>query len=130
MTHSLLDIGDHLLGIRLVPTAIERLGGEPELDHEIAAQIFRLDLTTLLAPQPDQGRFISAHDDASVRASDVGSTIGGFRGISCIHWHFRYPLSSKLPLLCARLTAIAHDPKWIIAVILFGSRGIFANAHD
>ena len=64
--HSLLDIGDRPPGIGLIPAAIELLGGEPELDHEIAGQIFRLDLTTLLPPQPEEGGFIVAHNDPGV----------------------------------------------------------------
>jgi hypothetical protein len=53
MTHPLLDIGDHLPGIRFIPAAIELFRGEPELDQEIAGQVLRFDLAALLAPKPD-----------------------------------------------------------------------------
>ena len=68
--YSLLDIGDHLSGIGLVPAAIKVLRGEPELDNKIAGQILRLDLAALLAPEADQSSFIVAHDDPGVRTPD------------------------------------------------------------
>jgi hypothetical protein len=70
MTDSLLDVGDHLPGIDLVPAPIEVLGRKPELDHEIARQVLRFNLTALFAPEPDQGGFIVAHDDPSIRAAN------------------------------------------------------------
>ena len=65
-----MDVGDHLSGIGLVPAAIELLGGNPELDYEVAGQILGLDLTPLLPPQPDQRRLVVVHNDPGVRAAD------------------------------------------------------------
>jgi hypothetical protein len=45
-----LDVTDDPPGIALVPGPIERLGGDPQLDDEIARQIFRLGLAPLLLP--------------------------------------------------------------------------------
>jgi hypothetical protein len=59
--------------IGLIPTSIEVLGYDSELDDEIAGQIFRLDLAALFAPEPEQGLLIIAHDDSSVRAADEGT---------------------------------------------------------
>ena len=66
----LLDIGDDLTGIGLVPAPVELLGGEPKLDDEVAGEVLRLDLAALLSPQPQQSGFIIAHDDPGVRAAD------------------------------------------------------------
>ena len=43
---------------------------EPELDDEVAGKVLRLDLAAFLAPQPQQGGLIIAHDDPGVRAAD------------------------------------------------------------
>ena len=56
--------------IALVPASVERLGDDPELDNEIIVRSIRLNLATLLLPQPDQRRFVGAHDDPCVRAAD------------------------------------------------------------
>jgi hypothetical protein len=66
----LLNIGDDLPGIGLVPAPIEILGGKPELDHQIAGQVFRLYLTALLPPQPNQRRLITPHDDPGIRTAN------------------------------------------------------------
>jgi len=67
MTDLLLDVGDHLPGIGLVPAAIELLGGKSELNHEIAGEVLRLNFPAFLPPQPDQRLFVIAHND---RASE------------------------------------------------------------
>ena len=66
----LLDVGDDLAGIGLVPAPIEVFGDRPELDDEVAGQVLRLDLTALFLPQPDQGGFVVTHDNPGVRAAD------------------------------------------------------------
>ena len=38
MAHLLLHVGEDLPGIGLIPTPIEVLGGQAELDHEVAPQ--------------------------------------------------------------------------------------------
>ena len=49
----LLHIGDDLTGIGLVPASIEVFGDRPELDDEVAGQVFWLDLAAFFLPQPD-----------------------------------------------------------------------------
>ncbi len=78
MLNPALDVADDPSGIALIPAAVERLGGDAELDDEVIAEVLRLDLTTLFLPQPDQRRFIRAHDDPCVRAAEelaAGKTI-------------------------------------------------------
>ena len=65
-----LDVGDDLTGIGLVPAPIKVLGGDPELDDEIAREVLRLNLTTFFLPQPQQRGLVIAHDDPRVRAAD------------------------------------------------------------
>jgi hypothetical protein len=38
----------------------------PQLDNEVAGQIFGLDLATLFLPKPDEGGFIVTHEDPGV----------------------------------------------------------------
>ncbi len=49
---------DHPPGVALVPGPVEVLGGEPELDDEVAGQVLRADLAALLLPKADQGFLI------------------------------------------------------------------------
>jgi hypothetical protein len=70
MPYLALNVGNHLPSIGLIPAAIELLGRESQLDYEIAGQVLRLDLTPLLTPKLNKGRFIVAHDDPGVRATD------------------------------------------------------------
>jgi hypothetical protein len=70
-----LDIGDAPAGVALVPGAIELLGGGPELHDEVAGQVLRLGLATLLAPEAEQDRFVAAHDNPGVRAADEGAAV-------------------------------------------------------
>ena len=75
MPQPMLDAFDRLSGIAFVPMAIEGLGHQAELDDEVAGQVLRLGLAPFLAPQPDQGGFIVAHDDAGVGAADEEAAI-------------------------------------------------------
>ncbi len=86
-----LDIGDAPAGVALVPTAIEFLGGRPELHDEVAGQVLGLGLPALLAPELDQGRLVAAHDDPGVRAADEGAA--GLVGV-CPHGRFHDFLDS------------------------------------
>ena len=65
-----LDVGDDPPGVALVPSPVERLGGDAELDDEVVAEVFGLGLAALFLPQPDQRRLVGAHDDPRVRAAD------------------------------------------------------------
>jgi hypothetical protein len=60
MVNLALDVGDDAPGVALVPSKVERLSGDAELDDEIAAQIFRLGLAALFFPQADQRRLVPA----------------------------------------------------------------------
>jgi hypothetical protein len=73
VTDFFLDIADHLAAIGLVPAAIKVLGGDPELDHEIARQVLWLDFPALLPPQSDERLLITAHNDPGVGAADEGA---------------------------------------------------------
>jgi hypothetical protein len=66
MLHAALDISDAPTSVALVPGAVEFLGGGPELHDEVAGQVLRFGLTSLLAPEADQGSFVIAHDDARI----------------------------------------------------------------
>jgi hypothetical protein len=70
MPHSLLNIQDHLPGIGLIPAPVQLFGRQPELDDEVAREVFGLDLAALFAPEADQGGFVIAHDDPGIRAAD------------------------------------------------------------
>jgi hypothetical protein len=61
-----LHIPDLPAGVALVPGAIEFLGCSTELHDEVARQVLRRGLASLLPPQADQGGLIVAHDDPSV----------------------------------------------------------------
>ena len=56
MADPLLDIGDDPPSIGLVPAPVELLGGETELDDEIAGQVLRLNFAAFFPPQPQSGR--------------------------------------------------------------------------
>jgi hypothetical protein len=64
-----LNIRKNLIGVGLVPAPIEVLGSQAQLHQEIARKVLRLELAPLLPPQPDEGSFIIAHDNAGVRAA-------------------------------------------------------------
>ena len=64
-----LDVRDDLTGIGLVPAPVQLLGGQAELDDEVAGQVLRLDLAAFFPPKPEERRLIVAHDDSGVRAA-------------------------------------------------------------
>jgi hypothetical protein len=66
MLHAALDVSDPPAGIALVPASVELLGGGPQLHDEVAGQILRFGLASLLTPEADQGSFVIAHDDARI----------------------------------------------------------------
>ena len=65
-----LHVRNDLTGIGLVPASIQLLGHGPKLDNEVARQVLRLDLTAFLAPKPQQGSLVVAHNDPGVGAAD------------------------------------------------------------
>src|SRR5262249_33917305 len=71
-------VSDHLSGISFIPAPIEVLGGYSELNHKIAGQVFRLNLSALFPPQPIQRLFVIAHDDPGIRTADETAAINGF----------------------------------------------------
>ena len=64
-----LGVGDGPPGIALIPSPVERLGGDAQLDDEIIRQILQFDLAALFLPELDQRRLVGAHDDTSVRGA-------------------------------------------------------------
>src|SRR6516165_3036453 len=70
MADLLLNIGKNLSGIGVVPAPVQLLGRNTKLDNEIGGQVLRLDLATLLPPQPGQRPLISPHNDASVGSAN------------------------------------------------------------
>ena len=75
MEDLLLDVGDDLTGIGLVPAPVKLLGGEPELDDEIAGEVLRLSLAAFFPPQPQQGGFVVAHDYSSIGTTDEAAPV-------------------------------------------------------
>ena len=59
MADPALDIFDDLPGRALVPVPIEVFSREPELDDQIARQVFRLRLASLLPPETLQSGLIA-----------------------------------------------------------------------
>jgi hypothetical protein len=62
-------------GVALVPEPVELLGRDSELDDKIAGAILRLNLTSFLLPETEEGGFIMAHDNSGIRAADEGTAI-------------------------------------------------------
>jgi hypothetical protein len=62
-------------GVALVPDPIEVLGGEAELDDEVAGEILRAGLAALFLPQADQGLLVLPHDDPGIGATDKVAAI-------------------------------------------------------
>ena len=74
-----LDVRDGLPGIGLVPAPVQLLGGQAELDDEVAGEVLGLDLAAFFSPKAKQRRLVVAHDDPGVRAADeVAAIFGGF----------------------------------------------------
>jgi hypothetical protein len=76
MADMLLDVRYGLPGIGLVPAPVQRLGGQAQLDDEVAGEVFRSSFATFLPPQSQQGRLVLAHYDSGVRAPDESLPIG------------------------------------------------------
>ena len=55
MPDPLLDVGDHLPGVSLIPMPIEVFGDPPELNDEVSRQVLGLGLAAFLPPKPDAG---------------------------------------------------------------------------
>ena len=55
-----------LARVALVPMPVERFGNDPELDEEIAREVFRFRFPALLPPEAQQGGLVIAHDDPGV----------------------------------------------------------------
>ena len=62
----LLDGCDDLACVALIPVPIERFCRYPELDDEVAREIFRLGFTPFFAPEAQEGGLVIAHDDPSI----------------------------------------------------------------
>ncbi len=92
-----LDVLDRLSGRALIPEPVERLGGDPELDDEIVRKVLRLDLAALLAPQPDEGRLVVAHDDPGIGTANEVAAIGAVPLFAEFHGSFHQ--YSLLPTL-------------------------------
>jgi len=65
-----LHVTDPVARVLLVPTAVEVLGGEAELDDQHAREVEGDILTSFLASKPQQSLLVLAHDDPGVRAAD------------------------------------------------------------
>jgi hypothetical protein len=120
MLHPLLNICDRVAGVLLVPLSVESLGDRPELDYEVAGQILWLDLTPFLAPEPDEAKFIVAHDDPGVRTRDKRAAIS-LRLYPHVLFHDFLPVerSGRLPHggMCVRyniyhMILIMSRPQW------------------
>src|SRR5262245_50124089 len=74
MLDEALAVYDPLAAVALKPMDIQFFGCLAQLDDEVAGRVFRLDFAALLAPQPHQGGFVVAHNDARIRAANESST--------------------------------------------------------
>src|SRR5437660_939867 len=70
-----LHIADVPASVALEPGAVELLSDGPQLHNQVAGQVLWLSLSPLLAPELDQGRFVTTHDDPGVRAADERTAI-------------------------------------------------------
>jgi hypothetical protein len=70
-----LDVCKYLTGVGLIPAPIEVLGGQAELDDEIAREVFRLDLAPLLTPKAEESILIVAHNDPGIRPADEMASV-------------------------------------------------------
>ena len=69
--------------IALVPSPVQRLGGDAQLDDKVVNQILRLGLPALFPSQPDQRELVGAHDDLRIRAAQELPAIWFSRSASC-----------------------------------------------
>src|SRR6478672_9575913 len=70
-----LDISDGSASVALIPASVEVLGDLSELHDEVAGEVLRADFSPLLAPEPNKGCLVVAHDDPGVGAADKGPSI-------------------------------------------------------
>jgi hypothetical protein len=86
MPQPMLNAFDRLPGVALVPMPVEGFSHEPELDDEVAGQVLRLGLSTLFLPEAEDGAFVAAHDDPSVRAADERAALSPatFWKLNCV----------------------------------------------
>jgi hypothetical protein len=76
-----LDIRDELPSIRLVPTPVQLLSSQAELNDEVGGQVLWLDFSALFPPKAEQGRLVIAHDNAGVGAADEVAAINAIPSI-------------------------------------------------
>src|SRR6202042_654972 len=69
--------------IALVPSPVQRLGCDAQLDDKVVAQILRLGFPALFLPEPDQRRFVRAQNDPRVRAAEELPSVWFSRSASC-----------------------------------------------
>ena len=74
-----LDVRYGLAGIGLVPPPVQRLGGQAELDNEVARKVLRLGFASLFPPKTEEGNFVVAHDDPGVGPADEVAAVPPFR---------------------------------------------------
>jgi hypothetical protein len=74
-----LHILDCMTRTPFVPGPVQFFGDAAELNNEILAEVLRLDLASLLPPEPEEPRLVVAHDDPGVGAADEGASF-------YVHW--------------------------------------------
>jgi DNA-binding XRE family transcriptional regulator len=121
-----LNIADGLAGIALEPAPIEVLGRRPELYDEVVREVLGLNLAALLAPEPKEGMFVFAHDNAGVRAANGCAAIRPSKKILFVSSHLQYPRMEVCIDLSYRLLPRQSSPlviqKGLYCVIQKGSR--------
>jgi hypothetical protein len=70
MANPSLNVFDHVPCAALVPGPVQLPCNRAELDDEILAQVLGHDFPSLFPPEPNEPRFVVAHDDAGVGAAD------------------------------------------------------------
>ena len=80
MLDAALHIRDMPASVAFVPTAIELLGGRPQLHDEVVREVLGIALPSLLSPEADQSGFIAA---MITRASDPPTEVNRFSIASC-----------------------------------------------
>src|SRR3954464_10459487 len=81
MSYVLLDVVDRHPAVALIPSAVQLLCDDAELDDKVAGQILGFALTAFLSPQTHQVSLIVSHDDACIRATDKLPSVGGLEFI-------------------------------------------------
>jgi hypothetical protein len=69
MSNVPLDFGKGLATVGLIPAPIEVLGGQAQLNEEIAGEVRWLQFASLFAPKPQESALIVSHDGPIVRAA-------------------------------------------------------------